>query len=178
MLISSNRIPPGAYVTSVSPKCVLLFSLKSMPLAPTHVTFHEKFDYLPTSVSFLSLGRCFFRELANLPLSLTHLDLRSYLPIDLSFLPANLKILSMAQSTLHSDKLNWYFPVDHLPSTLTKLQIGDCFDLPIDNLPLSLTELSVGRNFKQTVNYLPASLIKLELGEYFNSLVDYLPSSL
>jgi FNIP Repeat len=69
-------------------------------------------------------------------------------------------------------------PLDHLPTSLTVLQLGNDFNHPLDHLPASLTELSLGPYFNLPLDYLPASLTTLRLGKSFNHPLNHLPISL
>lgn len=53
-----------------------------------------------------------------------------------------------------------------LPSTLTHIIMGSCFDQEVNDLPQNLTHLKLGKNFNRSVDNLPQSLIFLELGMF------------
>lgn len=66
--------------------------------------------------------------------------------------------------------------VDHLPSSLEYLRLGEKFNQPVDKLPPSLTYLEMGRDFAKAVNNLPPNLTHLKLLR--GPPLDKLPSNL
>lgn len=76
-------------------------------------------------------------------------------------------------------------PVNNLPSSLLKLNLGDKYNLPVDNLPEHLTHLTFGdlcyenmeSSFNQPINNLPNNLKVIALGFNFSQSIDNLPDS-
>lgn len=68
--------------------------------------------------------------------------------------------------------------VNHLPTTLKQLSLGDSCEKPVNNLSPALTELFLGCSFNCTVNSLPPGLLVLQLNGAFNQSLNCLPLSL
>ena len=89
------------------------------PLPITHLSFD--FDHLPLSLLQLQFGNHFFHPLDCLPLS---------------------------HEKLASSRFNSKFnhSLEHLPSTITSLNIPSCFSQAINKLPHSLTYLEISNS--------------------------------
>ncbi len=82
---------------------------------------------------------------------------------------------SIALDTFEESKFNQ--PINELPSSLTEIYFGHCFNQPV-NLPNSIIRLHFGGEFNQLVDNLPDSIIHLEFSCYFNQPIKKLPRSL
>lgn len=154
--------------------------------------FDSPVDYLPESLLYLRLGCSFDHPVDNLPqhLQLLTMGISFNQPVD--NLPSSLasfyilekmnywKSTFSAQVEERASDSEYDFCqfVDHLPSSLSNLILGDDFNLPIDNLPPNLQQLRVGRGFGQLIDYLPPNLNTLILGATFNEPIEFLPHSL
>ena len=68
--------------------------------------------------------------------------------------------------------------VDHLPPTLTYLQLGFPFNKPLDHLPTHLSHLALDGQFNLPIDYLPPYLLSLSIVGDFDRPIDHLPSYL
>jgi hypothetical protein len=106
-----QRIPYGEKIVVISPKRAITYSIDSIPLQTTHMTFimynshfhHDPLTQpLPTTISHLTLQN-FVESIDKLPSTLTHFTT--------------------------DDEFNQ--PVDKLPPTLTHLTTGEYFNHPV-----------------------------------------------
>jgi hypothetical protein len=129
--------------------------------------FNKSLDFLPNSVTHLTLGAEFNQSVDLLPNSITHLIFKRKFNQLVDCLPNSLKHLSLGN----------YFNqlVDCLPNSLTHLTLGAKFNQSVDNLPKNLTHLNFyGIGFNQSLDTLPSTLI--ELGFYSRSKIkNYIP---
>jgi hypothetical protein len=131
----------------------------------------KSLDHLPPRLS--KLGVVVFKcENAwdYLPSTLTELTLCSYFNQPIDHLPDGLRKLHL------SDSFNQ--PVDNLPRSLEVVTFVGNFNLPVDHLPSTLKTIRFGHRFNQSVDHLPAALKTVEFGQKFNQPVDHLPDSL
>lgn len=102
-----------------------------------------------------------------------------YLNIILDFcVPVNSDNLPPFISVLNFTNSSFNYPLDYLPSTITKIIFGSVFNSPITKLPNSLTHLKFGYGFNHPISCLPLSLTHLEFGKSFNSSPYPLPDKL
>jgi len=122
----------------------------------------------------LTLGFRFNYPLHDLPLSLTELTLDGQsVPYDhdLDHLPPSLTRLDLQRG--------YGRPLDKLPPSLCFLRLGSPLEHPLDQLPHTLTELCLAETFfNGTLDHLPRQLQVLRFGMGFEQPLDALPNSL
>lgn len=132
--------------------------LESFPPSLTHLTLEERrysecsidFAKLPTSITYLALGRNSFFNINHFPPKLTHLILKdTFASLDFNNLPKTIKVLSLDHN-IPPDSLNIKFP-----ESITHLSFSKEFHSPITNLPPKLKFLTLPIAYK--TNY--ASLL-------------------
>lgn len=153
------------------------------------IHMHENIDGIKQSLFFsqpaLYIKRLMLNTSDNYPITntqfpnLTHLQVFEYFNMPVDNLPAKLQALDI-DTCMYKGVFQGFFdkPIDHLPNTLTQLNLNSRFNQPIDHLPQSLLYLELGDSFNHSVNHLPPSLTFLEFGRRFNHPIDNLPSSL
>ncbi len=130
-------------------------------------------DKLPDKLVYLEIPKA--KCVDNLPQSITYLKIVSNVSVD--NLPESLIYLKLgAHNNYTIDNFN--LPIDNLPISIKKLELGSKFNHPINNLPNGLEELQLGENFNLPIDNLPSTLQKLELGENFNQSINNLPINL
>ncbi len=130
-------------------------------------------DRLPDNLINLDIPRAVCVD--NLPNSIVYLKIGSNVSVD--NLPESVKDLSLGIDRFNN-KNSFNKPIDNLPFSVIKLELGNKFNQLINNLPNKLVELKIGNDFNQPIDNLPHTLIKLELGENFNQQVNNLPIGL
>lgn len=148
-------------------------------------------DELPTSLQKLSIYEYEFNSPVDyLPPSLTHLTIQGTFNHPIDYLPSTLKYLDLCFSAFNSKadylppslivlKLGQDFnqPLDHLPKIEVLVILSDVFNYPLDHLPNSLKKLTLTSSlFNQPIDNLPSSLLFLHISsEIFQQPVDHLP---
>ncbi len=130
-------------------------------------------DRLPDNLINLDIPRAVCVD--NLPNSIVYLKIGSNVSVD--NLPESVKDLSLGIDRFNN-KNSFNKPIDNLPFSVIKLELGNKFNQLINNLPNKLIELKIGNDFNQPVNNLPITLKKLVLGENFNQSINNLPTNL
>ena len=62
-----------------------------------------------------------------------------------------------------------------LPSSITHLRFGSCYNQPTNNLPNSITHLTFGKNYNCITDDLPNSITHLTFGYHYNQPISTLP---
>jgi hypothetical protein len=89
---------------------------------------------LPHGITHLSLTR--FNQLQYLPPSITHLTMETTFNGSVQNIPSSVTHLTFENGVSQS--------VDNLPSSITHLTFGDTFNQPVDHLGAGLTHLTLG----------------------------------
>jgi hypothetical protein len=129
-------------------------------------------DRLPDNLVNLEIPKAVCVD--NLPNSIVYLKIRSNVSVD--NLPESVKYLSLGIDRFDNNSFNK--PIDNLPFSIIKLELGNKFNQSINNLPNKLVELKIGNDFNHPIDNLPQTLRKLELGVKFNQPINNLPIGL
>lgn len=70
------------------------------------------------------------------------------------------------------------YPLESLPTNITKVEINKGFNRPTDNLGDNFISINFGNNFNQAIDNLPSSLVKITLGKEFTYPINNLPENL
>ncbi len=129
-------------------------------------------DRLPDKLVNLEIPKAVCVD--NLPNSIVYLKIDSDVSVD--NLPESVKYLSLGTDIYDQNSFNK--PIDNLPYSIIKLELGHKFNQSINNLPNKLIELKIGNDFNHPIDNLPQTLRKLELGRNFNQPINNLPNNL
>jgi len=126
---------------------------------------------IPKTVQYLTFSEVFDRELEQdyLPKGLLHLRFGAFFNKPLQHLPSSLKVLILG------DKFN---EITTTWPNLSTLEFGCYFNKYVKHLPINLKKLTFGWCFNHMITTWPPSLTSLEFGNNFNQPVVDLPSTL
>ena len=147
----------------------------SLPYSLTHLTFGSKFNknvsVLPPTLTHLTFSYYFNQDVSTLPPSLTHLTFGYKFNQQYNISP-NIKYLKL--------NCNNVYIINSLPNSVAELELDEDFHLGLDNLPTSIKILRINKKsyYNVDLNCLPDFIEELHLNFNYKKRILYIPSNL